>query len=148
MAFFYRITDHDKRQGTLSKSPKFFWQILCKLQDHSPKAQEIDRKIVQKRLFFLWKKEFALFFHLRQRKTDPKEQSIRVHKEFLTKIVQVKSFDSKDLSRRFKQSFQKKAVFSVTNDFGLLFLVLSSMTNVRKILIRLRKVFWHFQWKW
>ena len=34
--------------------------------------------------------------------------------------MQVKSLNPKDLSRRFKQSFQKKAVFSVTKDFGLL----------------------------
>ena len=118
-----------------------FFEKYCASYNIIPLKPKRPIEKLFKKDYFFCEKEFALFFPLRQRKTDPKEQSIRVHKEFLTKIVQVKSLNPKDLSRRFKQSFQKKAVLSVTNDFGLLFLVLSSMTNVRKIIIRLRKVY-------
>ena len=45
------------------------------------------------------------------------------------------------------QTFQeKKAIFSVTKDFGLFFLVLSSVTNLSGHFLRVQKVFWHLLW--
>ena len=81
-------------------------------------AQEIDRKIVQKKTFFsVKKKDFAFFFLPLQRKTDTKEQSIKVHKGVLTKIVQVKSLNPKNLRGRLKQTFQKKTCTPVDKSF-------------------------------
>ena len=46
-----------------------------------------------------------------------------------------------------KQTFQKKTIFPVTKDFGLFFLVLSSVTNLMRQVVKVQKVFWHLLWK-
>ena len=43
--------------------------------------------------------------------------------------------------------FKKRAVFPVTKDIGLIFPVLSSVTNVREQYIRVQKLFQHSLWK-
>ena len=51
-----------------------------------------------------------------------------------------------DLRGRQKQTFQKIAVSTMTNDFGPYFLVPSSVTNIAKQCIGIGKVFWQLLW--
>ena len=41
----------------------------------------------------------------------------------------------------------KKGYLPVTKDFGLFFLVLSGVTNLRRKLVRVQKIFWQLLWK-
>ena len=60
----------------------------------------------------------------------------------LTIIVQMIRSSLCDLSGRRKQTFQKKTIFPVTNNFGPFFLVLPSMADLRHHFLRLHEVFW------
>ena len=53
-----------------------------------------------------------------------------------------------DLSGRQEQTFQKKAFFAMTKVFGLFFLVLSSMKNMKEQNAMVRIFFWHLLWNW
>ena len=63
---------------------------------------------------------------------------------FLSTIVQDIRLISRDLRGFKKQMFQENAVFPVAQDFGLFFLVLSSVTNLTEQFIRVQKVFLAF----
>ena len=61
---------------------KVFWQLLCKLENHCLKTQEIGRKTFQKTSSFLWKKRSCPNFPRKRNKADPKEKTVMVHKHF------------------------------------------------------------------
>ena len=50
-------------------------------------------------------------------------------------------FNSIEPKRSFETNISKKGIIPATRDFGPLFLMLSSMTNLRKQIIRVQKVF-------
>ena len=56
-------------------------------------------------------------------------------------------FNSKGPEKSFEKTFRKKVVFLVKKCFGLVLLVLSSMTNASEKFIRLRNVYWQLFWK-
>ena len=64
-----------------------------------------------------------------------------VHKEVLTKIVQVKSLIPKDLRGRLKQTFQKKAVRLLTKVFALFRSCFPSKTELKEQIFRRQKGF-------
>ena len=52
-----------------------------------------------------------------------------------------------DLSGRYKQTFQKIAVFTMKEVFRPFFLVLSSVTNLKGLFLGVHKLFWQLLWK-
>ena len=51
-----------------------------------------------------------------------------------------------DLKNSIEQTFQKLALFTMTKYFGKFFVVLSSVTSLKKHNIGVHKLFWQLQW--
>ena len=66
---------------------------------------------------------------------------------FLPNVVQLTISFLYDLRGRMKQTFQKIAVCTMTKDFGPIFLVPSSVTNLEKQFTRAHKLFQRLLWK-
>ena len=65
----------------------------------------------------------------------------------LTIIVQIIWTIIWDQSGRYKQTFQKTAVFTMKEVFGPFILVLSSVTNLKGLFLGVHKLFWQLLWK-
>ena len=129
--------------GNNLKGSKIFFDKYCASYKIIPlRPKRSIEKLFKKSFFFLWKKDFAFFFLLLQGEADTKEQSIRVHKDNLTKIVQVKSLTPKDLRGRLKQTFQKKPVRLLRKVFALFPSCFPSMTELKGQLIKRQKWLW------
>ena len=128
--------------NNIKESKNFFDNCFASYKMIPLRPKRSVEKLFKKNLFFLWKKELAFFFLLLQREADTKEQSLRVHKDNLTKIVQVNSLIPKDLRGRLKQTFQKKPVRLLTKVFALFPSCFPSMTELEGQLIKRQKGFW------
>ena len=96
---------------------------------------------------FQRRKDIGLFFLALSSVTNLSEQIIRVYKVFW-QLLWSYSINSVTPKRLLKtQTLEKNANFPVKKRFGLFFLALSSVTNLRNHFIGILKVFWQLLWK-
>ena len=134
------IMTNDREQ--FKRVQNFFDKYCANYKIIPLRPKRSTKKLFKKRLIILWKKDFAFFFLLLQREADTKEQSIRVHKDNLTKIVQAKSLIPKDLRGRLQKTFQKKAVRLLTKVFALFLWCFPSKTELKEQLIKRQNGLW------
>ena len=101
---------------------------------------------ILKEALFHWKKTFWPFFSCFIEHDKCQEKKYKGPQCTFTIIVQLIRTFVWDLRSRYKQTFQKLAVFTMTKVFGSVFLVLSSVTNLREQTLRVQKVFWQLLW--
>ena len=95
----------------------------------------------KKRQTFQWRKAFGLFFFFLSNMSNVRKQIIRVHKvnwQFLCKRLDRFLGPKRSIETNISRNI---SLFTVTNVFGPLFLVSSSVRNIREQFIRVHKIF-------
>ena len=127
---------------------KVFWQFLWKLQNHIFRTHGV----VENTNF--WKKgnlsseqKVLAHFSCIIEHDNCQGTNCKGSPGILTNFVQMVRSFRWDLKVPKKQTFQKRAVFTVTNVFGPFFLIFSSVKHLREHYLRVHKVIRQLLWK-
>ena len=115
-----------------------FWELFS-----GPMRLLITQSVEKKnKAIFPVKKKYLNIFSPFIEFDKPQRTNYSGPQSILTLVVQMTWTFLWDLRGRWKQTFQKVAVFTMTNVFGPNFLVPSSVTNIAKQCIGIGKLFW------
>ena len=145
----YRVwkLSRDSLQGSKRSSDNYCGSY--KINSLGPKWLLKTKIFLKKRQPFQWKKDFGQFF-----------LGISIVKNLRERFIRVQKYFDKDCGsykiislgpNRFIENtifWKKKSKLSTEKKyFGLLFLAISSVKNLREQFLRIKKVFWLLRWK-
>ena len=127
---------------------KIFLQSLFNLKDHSCNTWQLSKtQRFGKKPSSHWKRTFWHIFPRIIEYNKHRRTNYKGAQGFLTFFVKMIRSFLWDLRGCQKEKFQKKAVSTMTKNFGPSFLVISCLTNPWEPYIRVNKVVWHLLWK-
>ena len=94
-----------------------------------------------------WRKDFGLFFSRDFEHAKLQGTVCKGSQSILAFILQMICTFICHLRGRLKQTFRKTAVFTMKEDFGPFFRVISSVTNLEEQFIIVHQLFWQLLWK-
>ena len=142
--FFFVVSQMINAREQLIRAHKVFWQVLCKVYDHSLGPKMSRTKFFKKSLSYRWPKILAYLFSY-YRKWHTSGDNLQGSNRYSDNYCGSSKINSLGPRRLFKSRiYEKKGLpFQWRQDFGVFFLVVSNLTNVRKQCISVQKVFWN-----
>ena len=145
---FPRIIECEKPSGRFLRVHNVFWHLLWKLSDLFCNTYEVVEKNSWKKSKLSGEKNIVAFFFSWHRTRQMSKKPYKGPESLLTSFVQVMSLFLFALRGCFKHNFLKKwQTFQWRKKFGLLFLVLSSLTNVKEHSMKAHNIFWQLLWE-